>query len=147
MGREGGRDRREGQKKGGRIKIKATECSPLGLQNLSFTGWHSLTIPVPWQSWFHLSGLWSSYRNHPCAKQDKAQHTPRVPLMQTMALCISSSLANTKNLSELKYNCCFWELFCAAPSCAAGWAIVVQSSREAHPRNYKMQGLLVRGLL
>lgn len=47
MGREGGRDRGEGQKKEGRIKIKATECSPL-----AFTGWHSLTIPVLWQSWF-----------------------------------------------------------------------------------------------
>lgn len=82
-------------------------------------------------------------QDHPCAEQDKAQHTPRPPLLQTMALCISSSLANTKDLSLLKYHCYFWELFCAAPSCAAGWAIVVQNSREAHPRNYKMQVLLV----
>lgn len=147
FGERGGRDKRQGQKKGGRIQIKTSECSPLGLQNLSFTGWHSLTIPVPWQSWSQPLWIVEQLQDHPCAEQNEAQHTPRLPLTQTVALCISSSLANTKDLSLLKYNCFFWELFCAAPSCAAGWAIVLQNSREAHARNYKMQVLLVGALL
>lgn len=86
FGERGGRDTREGQKKGGgRIKIKTTVCSPSGSETLPFTGWHSLTIPVPWQP--SARSLWTTEQlqaaptwDQPCTEQDEAQHTLRLPL-------------------------------------------------------------------
>lgn len=84
-GERGQRHKRGAKEGGGRIKIKTTVCSPSGSETLPFTGWHSLTIPVPWQP--SARSLWTTEQlqaaptwDQPCTEQDEAQHTLRLPL-------------------------------------------------------------------
>lgn len=139
-----GRDTREGQKKEERIKIKTTVVSPLGPETLPFTGWHSLTVPVPWQS--SAQSLWASEqlqaaptRVHPRAEQDEAQHRLGLPLHadgSQLSLYLVLPCKDKRSFTaEVQPLLLGITLGCSIPGCQA---IVVQNIGEAHPKNYKM---------
>ena len=152
FGERWGRDTREGQKKGGRIKIKTTVCSPLGPETLPFTGWHSPTISVPWQS--SARSLWTVEQlqaaptwDHPCTEEDEAQHTLGPPLHADRPRLSLHLLLPCKHkrpfTAEVQPLLLGIILGCSVLGCRA---IVVQNIREAQLRNYRMQALLAGSL-
>lgn len=79
MGREGAETKERGKRREEELKSRLLSAHLRALHNLSGTGWHSLTIPVLWQTWFQPLWIGEQLQDHPCAEQHKAQHTPRLP--------------------------------------------------------------------